>query len=42
MAKFFKITLILLIISIASCGRKAPLQDPDNYSRPDFEDVIAK
>ena len=33
------LAIFFIALSIISCGKKSPIEKPDNYSRPDFSKV---
>ena len=37
--KFKFLAIFLIFLSIISCGKKSPIEKPDNYSRPDFSRI---
>lgn len=37
--KFKFLVIFLIIFSVFSCGKKSPIEKPDDYSGPDFSMV---
>jgi predicted small lipoprotein YifL len=37
--KFKFLAVFFMILSVISCGKKSPIEKPDNYSRPDLSNI---
>jgi len=37
--KFKFLAVFFMILSVISCGKKSPIEKPDNYSRPDLLNI---
>jgi predicted small lipoprotein YifL len=37
--KFKFLAVFFMILSVISCGKKSPIEKPDNYLRPDLSNV---
>jgi|GEM_PF-3383674 len=33
------LAVFFMILSVISCGKKSPIEKPDNYSRPDLSNI---